>query len=136
MRQKILSTTICALTALALGDFFEMLDGMEPSVHPLPAVVTHLLHIAIAGAIVLGSASVVSTFSLRFGIGLGLAGCLLSWPYWGIRLIGFPWKDVIRLLSSVVGRPELAALFMLLISSAYMVAQFWLLRSRDSKGTA
>jgi hypothetical protein len=117
-----------ALTALAILNYFEILDGLQPSNHPPSAIVTHLFHVAVAGAVVFGISSVVSIFSSHLSVRSGFAASLLSWPYWGHEMVTFPWhhfRPLIPLLFSDVVGPEVAAMFMLTVCSIYAAAKLF-----------
>lgn len=123
MRQKILSAAIYGVTAISLWTFFDTLDGMEPSNHPPAVAIVQLSRIAIAAVIVFALGCLASAFSLHYGLACGVLAGILSWPYWLYMIATFRWKQSMSLLNSVVGRPELIAMFMLTIASCYTIAQ-------------
>jgi hypothetical protein len=132
MRQKLISAAINLITALCLGNYFEIIDGMEPPRRPPSTLTVNLWHLAIAGAILFGIAFVVSLFSLRLAVFCGLGACLLCWPHFGPLLITFPLRQLKTLLPfpwvSDLWPGIIAALLMLLISSTYTLVKLTMLR--------
>jgi len=79
--------------------------------------------VAIAAVIVFALASLASVFALTYGLVCGVIACLLSWPYWLHQIAIFYWKRFFFALDSLVGRPELMAMFMLIIASCFTIVQ-------------
>jgi hypothetical protein len=122
MKHKFVSTIIFAITALAIGNFFDGLYGAGPVTHYFG-----LIHTAVAGAILFVIACAFSLFSSRFGIVCALAACILSWPYFGIQLFAIPWDSIFSLMRYPEWRDKFAAILGLVISSVYSVTQLRLL---------
>ncbi len=124
MKQKIVSAFIYAVTTLALAYFFDGFYGGEPSTRHLG-----LIHAATAGAILFAVACVLSLFSLRLGTVCTLAACILSWPFFSGNLFAIlsVWRSLFSILRYSNWGASLAAVVMLIISSAYSINQARLL---------
>ncbi len=67
---------------------------------------------AIAGCAVLGFASLLALFELRYGLLLGLAGQSLCWLYYGRLAFDFPWRHAAGVVyTEICGWPEVIAIF-------------------------
>src|SRR5271157_442627 len=121
---KAVSVVIYAVTALALADFFDSLYGAGPVTHYFG-----LIHTAIAGAILFVVACVFSLFSLRIGIVIALAACILSWPFFAGELLAI--LRVLPVLFSLVHYSywgaRLASVLMLIVSSVYSLGRLRLM---------
>src|SRR5271157_2098741 len=114
VKRKILSVVIYVTTAFALAEFFDGLYGAGP-------VTLHLglIHLAIAGTILFAAASVLSLFTLRAGVVCGLAGSVLSWPYFAIGMPAIPWGSLVSILPHANWLDLLTAIIALVVTSAY-----------------
>lgn len=119
MNQKILSSVIYALTAFTLWGRLEVFYG-EPITHPLFVA---MVHATSGGAILFVIAFVMSFFSVRLGVFCGLAAIILSVPFLFVEVGIFPWRHLIEDLGYNFWADTLAAIIMLIISSAYTLAQ-------------
>ena len=118
MKQKILSAVIYATAAFTLSQFFDSLYGAGP-------VTSHLglIHVAIAGTILVAGASISSLFGRRVGIVCGLGGSILSWPYFAIVIPAIPWGSVVSIFPYSNWAELLTAILALVVSSAYSLNQ-------------
>lgn len=114
MKQKILSGIIYATTALALAQFLDGLYAGEPITHHLG-----LIHLAIAGTILLAAACVLSLFTQRVGIVCGLAGAILAWPYFAVGITSIPWGSVVSIFPYSNWAFVLTSILALVVSSVY-----------------
>jgi hypothetical protein len=127
MKRKILSVVIYVTTAFALAEFFDGLYGAGP-------VTLHLglIHLAIAGTILFAVACILSLFTLRVGVVCGIAGGVLSWPYFAIQLPTIPWGSLVSILPHANWVDLMIAILVLVVSSVYSVNQLrMLLRDRN-----
>jgi hypothetical protein len=114
VRQKIISAVIYLATVLFVGMFFDGLFGGEP-------ITRHksLVYAATFGLILFAASCVLSFFSQRFAVIIGLTAAVLSWPLFAIELFAVPWGDLVWFTRY---RPDtLAAILVLIMSSAYSV---------------
>jgi hypothetical protein len=136
MIKRILSAAIYLTTVLCVGNYCEMIDGMEPPRLPPSALQVNLWHVAIAGALMFAIACIVSIFSHRLGIFCGLGACLMSWPHFGALLVTFPVRQLMTLLPfpwvSDLWPGIIGALAMLLISTVYTLIKLRAL-GKDSR---
>ena len=127
MKRKILSLVIYVTTAFALAEFFDGLYGAGPVTHRLG-----LIHLAIAGTILFAAACILSLFTLRVGVVCGIAGGVLSWPYFAIQMPTIPWGRLASIFPHAHSVDLLIAILVLVVSSVYSVNQLrMLLRGRN-----
>ena len=127
MAQKLLAALVYGVTGVSFGSFFEALYAGEPIAFHLT-----LIHLATAGAVLFAVACFVCLFSLRLGGVLGVFARLFSWPFLGIELAAFPWRNLIW---AVHYRPEtLSALVTLTLSSICSMARISLFLVPRSAG--
>jgi hypothetical protein len=74
MKKRIVAAVIYAVTSLSLAGFLEALYGSGPVYR------SWLVTLAIMSATVFALAGVLSAFNQRWGIVVGLAAAVLSWP--------------------------------------------------------
>jgi hypothetical protein len=117
MKNKAVLAALYALTALAFWSYFDSLYGAGPITHHLS-----IIYAAIAGGIMFAAAFVVSFLSLRLGVFCGLTASGLSWPWFAVEGLTFPWRHVFQVLPHGFWADTLGSLFMLAISSAYTLA--------------
>jgi heme exporter protein D len=132
VKRKFLSAVIYATTAFALAESFDSLYGAGPVTHELG-----LIHLAIAGTILFTVACILSLFTLRAAVVCGLAGGVLSWPYFAIPIPTIPWGSLVSILPYANWMALLTTLLALVVSSVYSVNQLRiLLRGRiDSEAS-
>jgi hypothetical protein len=116
MKRKIISAIVYAATSVALAGFFDALYGAGPVTRYLA-----LIHLAIAGTVLFAVACVLSLFTLRVGVVCGLAGSVLSWPYFAIQISTIPWGSTVSILSHANWQDVLTAILALVVSSVYSV---------------
>jgi hypothetical protein len=132
MKRKLSLALIYANAALALAFYFDGLYGGEPIKSPLG-----LIHAAIAGAVLLVIACVLSIFNLRLGIVCGIPAIVASWPYFLISLVHIPWGiTLFSLLPYALWGDAFAALLALAAASIYCVVRLRSLWSSKSNGGA
>jgi hypothetical protein len=93
---------------------FDSIYGAGPVTRHLGAI-----HAGVAGAIVFAVASLLSLFSLRFGLVCSIVACVLSWPLFGPLLYFLPWTELPRALGYANWGPELIALLTLMVAHIY-----------------
>jgi hypothetical protein len=135
MKRKIISAVIYASTAFVLAEWFDALYGGEPLTDYVG-----LIHLATAGTVLFAAACILSLFTLRVGVVCGLAGGVLSWPYFAIPIPIIPWSKLVSILPYSNWLNVLTAILVLVVSSIYSVSQLRLLlrgpgNSEESKMT-
>lgn len=129
MKQRISAAVIYAMTSLVLAGYFDSLYGAGPVTHRLG-----LIHAAFAGALLFVVACAMSLFALRLGVACGVVASILSWPYFGPRLLAIPWSRFIQVLPHAMWADTYAAILMLIISSAYSAIRLRLLLRAPATG--
>jgi hypothetical protein len=114
MKRGVLAALVYLLPALTMALVFDSIYGAGP-------VTRHVgvIHAGVAGAIAFAIASLLSLFSLRFGLACAIVACVLSWPFFGPLLYFFPWKELPSALGYANWGPEFIALLTLMGAHIY-----------------
>jgi hypothetical protein len=120
MKRKITSAVIFLGTTLAMAAFLDAVYGAGP-------VTLHvaLIHLVIVGTIFFALGCIFSFFIPRFEVACGVAGSILSWPYFAIQIFKVPWHNVFSILPYANWLYELIAMLALVIASIYSASRVW-----------
>ena len=121
MKRKILAAVLYGAAAAAIANWLDYaFFGWQVYGYKVP----FLLWVALTGCVGLLLACVVSFFSYRRGLFLGLAGICLLWPYFGLLAWALPWKNFFWLIRiHDHGAAEVAAVFVLVVVTAYSMGR-------------
>lgn len=121
MKHKIVAATLYGAAAVAVANW---LDYAFFSWQVYGYKVPLLLWVALTGCAGLVGACVVSFFSCRYGLFLGLCGICLLWPYFGALAWSLPWKSFIWLVRiHDHGLSQVTAVFMLVALTAFNIVR-------------
>lgn len=118
MKLKLVPAVLYATTAFSTAVDLDSLYGAAPVTHALMRV-----HLAIAGAALFAVAFLLSLITPRFGIVCGVLASVMSWPYVGSEMVAIPWAKLTDVLPNARFAPQVAAVLMLTLSSAYSLVQ-------------
>jgi hypothetical protein len=125
MTRRWVTAIVYAAAALAMAERLECYRefGLDAALSPSAKV-------AVAGCVILGVASLLVLFELRYGVVLGLVGECLCWQYFGALAFYFPWRNVAGELYQIGGWPEVMGIFGLV--AATLLSLFPLRGARTS----
>ena len=127
--RTILAGILFAAVAVATANWLEY-AFFERRGYGYPMV----LWIALIGSALFTLGCIIVFFRYRYGIMVGLAAALASWPYFGLLAWHLQWRDFLWLVRiHYHGTDQVAAVFLLVIATVYSLFQ---LRSRDLLRTA
>jgi len=122
---RYLSTIVYAATAFTTFSDLDSLYGANE------VAGTTSINLAIAGAVLFAIASLLSLFTLRFGIACGLVALGLSGHYFLREIIAIPWGSMPGILPKVLPYARwsdiFASLIMMVTAVAYSLSRLWLL---------
>ena len=118
MKRKIISGAVYATTSFALAVFWDALYGAGPFTGYVG-----LIHLAIAGTVLIAVGCIASLLNRLVGDICGLAGCSLAWPCFAIELPGIPWRALVSVAREANWSLLLSALLTLVVATVYSLTQ-------------
>ena len=117
MKRKIISGAVYATTSFALAAFWDALCGSGPFTG------SGLIHLGIAGTVVIAAGCIASLFNRLVGDICGLAGCSLAWPCFAIELPGIPWRALVSVARKANWSLLFIALLTVVVATVYSLTQ-------------